>query len=432
MGWLDELLHTLATCRRTLGPAGAQTHEARLVWIEHLLRAVVPDGGWAPEGQRRGGDPAKRAHHMLCRLVLEHATDLVSVFDDDGHYLYASPAHIAVLGYGQQFLIGTSTFRLVHPDDLLLANAHWHQLIEHGTAQATLRMRHASGTYRWLEVNGTVAHWGGGKQIVTVARDATARMEAEAETRASEKRFRLVVESVNDYAICMLDPLGRVISWNSGAEHILGYREEEIVGRHVACLYPPEHVAGGVADEVLQVASTSGESIAEATHVRKDGRRIDVRDVVTSIYDNGVLRGFAKITREVGERKRIEAELREVTARYRSLLLAMGDAVYCVGRDGTVREQLAVGDVPRERDNTSAAGQHLRDLFPGIADVLMPLLASSIDPDTPGAAPTALTHATDGDFAYEWRVVPFPSDHVLLLCRAITAARGDHAAGSCA
>jgi PAS domain S-box-containing protein len=418
MSWLDDLLQTLATCRSTLGPAGAQTHAARLAWIEHLLRAVVPEHGSTPTGQRRGGDPAKRAQHLLCRLVMEHTRDLISVFDEEGHYLYASSAHSTVLGYGPPFLVGTSSFRLVHPDDLLLANDHWRRLIEYGTAQATLRFRHASGTYRWLDLHGTIARWGGGKQIVTVARDATARVEAEAEARAGEKRFRLVVEAVRDYAICMLDPLGRVISWNGGAEQILGYRAEEIIGRHVACLYPPEQAASGVAGDVLSVAIASGESITEAVHVRKDGRRIDVRDVVTSIYANGVLRGFDKITCAIGEQQRIDAENREAAARYRALLRAVGDAIYCVGRDGIVREQLATGEVPHDRDSTAVAGQHLRDLFPDIAEVLMPLLVSSIDPDAPSAAVPVLTCGSDGDRAYEWRVVPSTSDHVLLVCRA--------------
>jgi PAS domain S-box-containing protein len=423
MNWLDDLLQTLAICRRALGPGVAHIHEERLRWIEHLLRAVVPDHGGAQEQSRRGGDPAKRAHQMLCRLVMEHTTDLISVFDDEGHYLYASPSHIPVLGYGQQFLIGTSTFRLVHPDDLLLVNAHWRQLLEHGQAQATLRFRHASGTYRWLDIHGTVARWGGGKQIVTVARDTTARREAEAEARASEERFRLMVEGVKDYAICMLDPLGRVISWNSGAEQILGYTEAEIVGRHIACFYPSEQVACSIADDVLHTAATNGESITEGVHVRKDGRRIEVRDVVTSLYDNGVLRGFAKITRDMGERKRVESELRETAAQHRSLLAAIPDAVYCVQRDGIVREQLAEGEAPLHCDSTPIAGKHVCDVFPQIADVLLPLIAQTTTPDTYGSTPPMVTWANERNRRYEWRVVPFEADHVLLLCRATTTTR---------
>lgn len=420
MNWLDDLLQTLAICRRALGPGVAHMHEERLQWIEHLLRTVVPDHGSAQELGRRGGDPAKRAQQMLCRLVMEHTTDLISVFDNEGHYLYASPSYISVLGYGQQFLIGTSTFRLVHPDDLLLANAHWRQLLERGQAQATLRVRHASGTYRWLDIHGTVARWGGGKQIVTVARDTTARREAEAEARASEERFRLMVEGVKDYVICMLDPLGRVISWNSGAEQILGYTEVEIVGRHIACFYPSEQVTCSIADDVLHTAATNGESITEGVHVRKDGRRIDVRDVVTSLYDNGVLRGFAKITRDISERKRVESELRETAAQHHCLLAAIPDAVFCVDREGIVREQLAEGEVPAHRRCMEVAGNHLRDVFPQIADVLLPLIAQITAPDTHGSTPSMVTWANEGNRGYEWRIVPSSPDHVLLLCRATT------------
>lgn len=91
------------------------------------------------------------------------------------------------------------------------------------------------------------------------------RMRAEEELRRSEERFRLLVESVRDYAIFALDPAGHVSSCNAGAEHIKGYRSEEIIGRHFSCLYPPEDLAVGKPEMELRVAAAEG---------RFDGRRL--------------------------------------------------------------------------------------------------------------------------------------------------------------
>jgi PAS domain S-box-containing protein len=126
--------------------------------------------------------------------------------------------------------------------------------------------------------------------------------------RQSEERFRLLVESVKDYAIFMLDPDGRVATWNAGAEHIKGYRAEEIIGHHFSRFYPPEVAARGWPQEELRRALADGRFEDEGWRVRKDGSRFWANVVITALFDkDGVHRGFAKVTRDLTERRRSEA-----------------------------------------------------------------------------------------------------------------------------
>ena len=126
--------------------------------------------------------------------------------------------------------------------------------------------------------------------------------------RQSEERFRLLVEGVKDYAIFLLDPDGFISSWNSGAERIKGYSADEIIGRHFSTFYPAEVVANKWPDRELEIARQEGRYEEEGIRVRKDGSTFWANVVITALYDpDGTVRGFAKVTRDLSERKRIEA-----------------------------------------------------------------------------------------------------------------------------
>jgi PAS domain S-box-containing protein len=128
----------------------------------------------------------------------------------------------------------------------------------------------------------------------------------------SEGRLRLLVDSVNDYAIFMLDTEGRVISWNRGAERIKGYRAEEILGRHFSIFYRPEDIAAGKTEEELRIAAERGRYEDEGWRVRKDGTVFWASVVVSAVRDeDGRLRGFAKVTQDMTERKKAEEALRQ-------------------------------------------------------------------------------------------------------------------------
>jgi PAS domain S-box-containing protein len=129
----------------------------------------------------------------------------------------------------------------------------------------------------------------------------------------SRERLRLLIEGVKDYAIIMLDPHGNVMSWNPGAERINGYSEEEIIGRNLAVFYPEEDLDQGKPLQGLSEASASGRFEEEGWRLRKDGSRFWASVVITALHaTDGRLRGFAKITRDITERKQAEDEIRKL------------------------------------------------------------------------------------------------------------------------
>jgi PAS domain S-box-containing protein len=131
----------------------------------------------------------------------------------------------------------------------------------------------------------------------------------------SEQRFRLLVQSVKDYAIYMLDPEGRVSNWNSGARAIKGYEEAEIVGRHFSRFYTEEDREGGEPARALETARTQGKYEKEAWRLRKDGTRFWASVLIDPIFDDaGALTGYAKVTRDITERKQAEEALEEARA----------------------------------------------------------------------------------------------------------------------
>src|SRR5688500_15044474 len=130
--------------------------------------------------------------------------------------------------------------------------------------------------------------------------------------RRSEERFRVLVEGVRDYAIFMLDPEGRVLTWNSGAELIKGYRADEIVGEHFSRFYPPEALKRDLPGHELRVASSVGRFEDEGWRVRKDGSLFWANVVISALRDkDDRLLGFAKVTRDLTQRREHEETLRQ-------------------------------------------------------------------------------------------------------------------------
>jgi PAS domain S-box-containing protein len=125
----------------------------------------------------------------------------------------------------------------------------------------------------------------------------------------NEELFRLLVESVRDYAIFMLDPSGHVATWNIGARRIKGYTADEIVGKHFSSFYPAEDIRQGKCELELEGAAQEGRFEDEGWRVRKDGTRFWANVVISSVRDgHGRLVGFAKVTRDLTERNKAQEE----------------------------------------------------------------------------------------------------------------------------
>jgi PAS domain S-box-containing protein len=144
---------------------------------------------------------------------------------------------------------------------------------------------------------------------IVVIQDITERKEAQRVLSESEERSRLIMSGVKDYAIIMLDASGVVVRWNEGAQRIKGYRAEEIIGQHFSVFYPPDDIESGRPATELKTAVAEGRYEEEGWRVRKDGSRFFANVVLTPLVDDeGKLRGFAKITRDITERKKLMDE----------------------------------------------------------------------------------------------------------------------------
>ncbi|HEY9665283.1 MAG TPA: PAS domain S-box protein [Coleofasciculaceae cyanobacterium] len=153
--------------------------------------------------------------------------------------------------------------------------------------------------------------------------------------RQSEERFRLLVESVEDYAFFLLDSSGRVTSWNAGAERLLGYPEAEIMGNLFTCFFLPEAVEQGVPYRELQIAIASGRLESDRWYIRKDGSQFFASDITTALQDEtGNLQGFTKVMRDITKCQQAQKALRESEQRYRLLTEALPQMVWIAGAEG--------------------------------------------------------------------------------------------------
>lgn len=265
---------------------------------------------------------ASHHKHLEDRLALvtENARDFIYRYRlvPTRSFDYVSPAVTALTGYTpEEFYVDPDLpWKIVHPDD----RPHLDILNQMPAPMEgythTLRWRRKDGAEIWTEEQIAPIIDAGGNltAIVGIARDVTARKQAESVLRQSEERFRLLVDGVKDYALILLDGEGRVSSWNTGAERITGYRADEIIGQHVARFYLPDDITQGKPDDELGRALAEGRFEDEGWRVRKDHSRFWANVVVTALQDEtGALRGYAKVIRDITESNQAK---RELTAQY--------------------------------------------------------------------------------------------------------------------
>ncbi len=224
----------------------------------------------------------------------------------------------------------------LHPDDRARVLAETTALTDKGQLVTEYRFRFKDGTYHWIHDESRLIRDARGEPLEVFGSwvDSTERRRAEAALRESEERFRLLVGTVRDYAIYMLDPTGYVMSWNRGAEQIKGYTAEEIIGNHFSCFYPPEAVAAGTPERALAAAAEHGRFEEENWRLRKDGSRFWADVVITAVRgDQGRLLGFAKVTRDLTERQRTDELLRRHTAQLEAANAELNAFAYSVSHD---------------------------------------------------------------------------------------------------
>ena len=282
--------------------------------------------------ERRQAEEALRTSEAELRALFAAMTDVILVLDIEGRYVKIAPTNPSLLYKPPDELIG-KTLHEVMPSEQADV------FLEH--IRSALETQHSVDTEYSLPIDGEEIWFAGTvspmqeDSVIYVARDITERKRVEEEVRRlneeledkveerttqlastlvdlreSEERYRLLVESVEDYAIFMVDPSGRVADWNAGAERIFGYPEEEIVGKEYNLLFVLEDQRRGVPEQVLRKAAEEDRAEDERWHVRKDSTHFWASGVVRAVRDEeGNLRGFAKVARDVTDRKKTEDTL---------------------------------------------------------------------------------------------------------------------------
>jgi PAS domain S-box-containing protein len=249
----------------------------------------------------------------LFKLMAERVTDYaIFLLDPLGLILSWNPGAAAIKQYRESDVIGKHFSIFYTPADIARG---WPAFeLERATLDGRFedegwRVR-KDGSRFWANVIITALRDDTGTLLAfsKITRDLTARKMQEEGLRQSEERFRLLVDGVQDYAIYMLSPEGMITSWNVGARRIKGYEGAEIIGKHYSCFYTDDDVELGKPWSELAVAKEHGRAEEEGWRVRKDGSRFWARVVVTSLYDSsGALRGFAKVTQDLTQRRHAEA-----------------------------------------------------------------------------------------------------------------------------
>jgi PAS domain S-box-containing protein len=246
------------------------------------------------------------------RLLIESVKDYaIFILDPDGRVSTWNPGAERIKGYFAHEIVGKH-FSVFYPADVAATGKCELELViaarDGRFEEEGWRIR-KDGSRFWANVTITALRdpTGGLVGFAKVTQDLTARRAAAEETR----RFQLLVESVKDYAIFILDPSGRVSTWNPGAQRIKGYTSDEIVGKHFSIFYPPQAVAEGKCDLELEVAAREGRFEEEGWRLRKDGSRFWANVTITTLRDSndGVL-GFAKVTQDLTQRREAEAASR--------------------------------------------------------------------------------------------------------------------------
>ncbi|MFZ3310246.1 MAG: PAS domain S-box protein [Xanthobacteraceae bacterium] len=273
------------------------------------------------QAERPGASMSAFTEDERYRLLIEAVTDYaIFMLDADGIVASWNPGAKRLKGYESYEIIGQHFSRFYSEEDRNSGLAARALATARRTGKFEIegwRVR-KDGSRFWAYVVIDPIRSPSGKTVgyAKITRDLSERKEAEEALKKSEQQFRLLVEGVTDYAIYMLDPQGRISSWNSGARRIKGYTPEEIIGQHFSQFYTPEDRAAGAPQHALETAAQQGRFENEAWRVRKDGSRFWAHVVLDPIHaDDGSIIGYAKITRDITERKETAKKLEEARER---------------------------------------------------------------------------------------------------------------------
>jgi two-component system, NtrC family, sensor kinase len=251
------------------------------------------------------------------RSMFENAVSGIFQTSPDGHYINANPALARLYGYTsiEELMAGLTDIEHQLYVDTNRRDEFISALQEYDfVAEFESQIYRKDKSIIWISENARAVRDDQGKLLYYegFVEDITQRKRAEKALRESEERLRLVIEGVKDYAIFMLDKNGYVASWNSGAERILGYEAQEIIGKSFEYFFPDNEIAQSWPFKGLKIAMSVGRFEVEGWRIRKDGSQFWANVITTALYDeNGNLQGFCKVTRDITERKQAQEALQQ-------------------------------------------------------------------------------------------------------------------------
>jgi PAS domain S-box-containing protein len=293
--------------------------------------------------ERERAEQALRESAARLRAVVDTAVDGVILIDARGRIIMFNPACERLFQYSidevmheNVKLLMPSSYRIEHDGYIRnFLDSGERKII--GIGREVVGQRKDGSTFP-MNLSVGEAKQDGESIFVGIIHDLTERKRAEQTVHDSERSFRLLVEGVTDYAIYMLDLEGRVTSWNSGAERIKQFTAAEILGRHVREFYTEDERLNGEPERNLEAVRREGRFEAEAWRVRKDGSKFWASVVVDPVRnERGQLLGYAKITRDISERRRAEQAISDAGMRVNTVVQTAVDGVIWIEADGRIQ-----------------------------------------------------------------------------------------------
>jgi PAS domain S-box-containing protein len=332
------------------------------------------------DATRNGLSESLHISEERSRLIIESLRDYaIFMLDPGGHICSWNPGAELIKGYKAREIIGQH-FSKFYPQEAVVRGWPEYELEaarRDGRFEDEGWRIRKDGSRFWANVIITAVRNEAGEiaGYAKITRDLTEHRLRDEQLRLSEESLHLLIEGVRDYAIFMIDPHGIVVTWNAGAEHIKGYKAKEIIGRHFSLFYPPDDTAAGKPARLLNEALTSGRAEDEGWRIRNDGSRFWADTIITVLRDDqGQLRGYAKVTRDLTDRRRIQAleesgrRINEFLAmlahELRNPLAPIRNAVSVMQQPGVSSQQLAWS-----RDVIDRQVTHLAHLVDDLLDV---------------------------------------------------------------